>query len=144
MPSIDTLLSMCLGWPAGMLLVLKSPLPRLADAVVHCFSQACEIRDADCALLSLQFLDLVNGKQFFHAYRFGDERVLTAVVSRIAAGYHELQNLALRLVSGGGLSVLLDTKAHVGRHLPEDQASIYSMINDSLPAVHLYSPSPTP
>ncbi|KAL2838808.1 hypothetical protein BJY01DRAFT_237329 [Aspergillus pseudoustus] len=105
----ETLMLMCLDWTPGMLLLLKSTLPRSTEAVGNCFRGACQYREFASALLLLEYIDKLETSHLEAAARCGDISVLKQILQELA-----LQQLPVNTIRSLGLPTegLLDTKAY--------------------------------
>lgn len=158
-PSFQTLLTQCMGWSAGIVLLIESSLPRDSGSLAECFSVACTAREFESALLLIQYTTVIPLSYLTYAVTARNMDLLESMIPRLAAHRQELMILALRhlprqdilalglptdgLLDGNAIAVY-DTLALHGTKIEHfhasDGCSVYSAIlGDILTAEILYT-----
>ncbi|KAL2862291.1 uncharacterized protein BJX67DRAFT_385786 [Aspergillus lucknowensis] len=117
-PSPDTLLCMCVGWPAGLMIILESSLSLSHESISDCFVMACNREEIESASILLQHVDGGGPFSLTAAVRSRSTGLLQGTISKLASSRQKLQesalyNLPSQTVRSLGLPThaLLDTRA---------------------------------
>ncbi|KAL4923232.1 uncharacterized protein BDV17DRAFT_277743 [Aspergillus undulatus] len=87
-------ISMCLGWPRGISLILESRLQQLKGSLGHHFIRACDMRELESAMVLLKRLDAIDPEHLKAALLTKNSHIVQAVVSEIAMRRRNLLHFA--------------------------------------------------
>jgi hypothetical protein len=122
-------LSLSLGWPEGLRILLGSrlsyatdqtnyPFSEVNNPIRYCFEKACREGENECASILLEYIDFVELYYLQTAAKLKDIPILTRIISALVKSRHELQQLALEHLPHDVLctlslpsSTLLDSRA---------------------------------
>jgi hypothetical protein len=122
-------LFLSLGWPEGLMIMLKSPLKYATDPAEYpfskfnnpiglCFEKACSEGENECASILFEYLEFIELDYLQAAAELKDIPLLTRIISALVKSRYELQQLALKHLPHEVLcslslpsSTLLDSRA---------------------------------